>query len=142
LTTDSFAPERKPLEPRTNYTVVAYLTFARRGAQESAENRAYQAESQQRLAALLRFLREHHDGVRSIRVYKHSVGGLIPTGRGHPTTQVWVEITRLTVFDAFRDASKPPGQLRDLVEGVLERVHTCSTEILYEVAIPEAAETV
>jgi hypothetical protein len=140
MATRPFVPERKQPKPRTHYTVVAYLTFARLGAQESAENRAYHVESERRLTALLGFLGRHHEGVHAIRVYKHSLGGLIPTGRGHPTTQVWVEISRLSVFDAFQEASKQPGALRDLVEGVRERLHTCSTEIVYEVPLPAGAE--
>lgn len=135
--TGAFVPEQRVAAPRANYTVVAYLSFEHKGAQASPEAHAYDRESQARLRALLRYVREHIDGVRSVRVLKHSLGGLNPTGRGIAVTHVMVEITRLYVFDRFCVLAGQPGPLRDLVEGVRQRLRTYATEILYEVPLAQ-----
>ena len=130
--TGSFVPEQKAARPRVNYTVATYLTFAHKGPQASEESRLDNAESQARLRALLRYLRDHVEGVGPIRVFKHSLGGLNPTGQGIAVIHVMIEVTRLSVLDRLREEAERPGTLNDLLNAVRERLKTCATEILYE----------
>jgi hypothetical protein len=125
------ADPRTP-SPRRNFTLIAYLTFTSRGEHKSEENRLYARETSRRLHSLLHYLRHGVEGVLDVRLFKHALGGLNPVGRGHPPTQVLVEIGRLSVLDTIRAHTQRPGELRDLVERVRERVDTCSTEIVYE----------
>jgi hypothetical protein len=128
--------ERRTPSPRRNFTLIAYLTFTSRGEHKSEENRLYAQETSRRLHRLLDHLRHRVDGVLDVRLFKHALGGLNPVGRGHPPTQVLVEVARLAVLDAMRSGTEQPGELRDLLELVRERIDTCSTEIVYESPLP------
>ena len=132
---ETFVAEKKTVGSRTNFTLIAYLTFTREGAHKSETMRLHAQETNNRLRALLRYLRDQVDGVKSVRVYKHALGGMIPTGRGHPATQVFVEVGRLKDLDDIRKSSQRPGELHDLLEAMRERIDTCSTEIVYEFAL-------
>jgi hypothetical protein len=122
----------RPPSARRNFTLIAYLTFVSRGEHKSEENRLFAQETSQRLRALLDYLRHRVDGVQNVRLFKHALGGLNPVGRGHPPTQVLIEVTRLGVLDIIRALADQPGDLRDLLAQLRERVDTCSTEIVYE----------
>jgi hypothetical protein len=130
--TNRTVAERQPSTARRNFTLIAYLTFVSHGAHKSEESRQHSRETSQSLMRLLDYLRDHVDGVRSVRMYKHALGGLVPVGRGHPPTQVMVEVSRLSVLDGIRTRAAEPGVFHDLLEKVRERVDTCATEVVYE----------